>query len=292
MKIDNVKISQIEKILNNKKIINSKLLSNSFGIDCIKITLENNNNFIVKYYHNKNFKFNAIKSESKNLLFLNKSNLKFFPKIFSNSENFLIMSFIENDGLQPSETKNDFLNAVVTMHSLSSKYYGFKFDTQIGGLKQININNDNWVEFYKNYRLGYIYDLINYSQPMERSINLKIDLLINKLEDFIPANPKPSLLHGDLWEGNILFNKKKFVGFIDPGSFYGHNELEIAYLKWFNPMFIKNQFLEKYNSYINIDKEYLNYEPIYQLYYSLLNVHLWDRSYLADVKRLLNKIKI
>ena len=233
MKIDNVKISQIEKILNNKKIINSKLLSNSFGIDCIKITLENNNNFIVKYYHNKNFKFNAIKSESKNLLFLNKSNLKFFPKIFSNSENFLIMSFIENDGLQPNETKNDFLNAVVTMHSLSSKYYGFKFDTQIGGLKQININNDNWVEFYKNYRLGYIYDLINYSQPMERSINLKIDLLINKLEDFIPANPKPSLLHGDLWEGNILFNKKKFVGFIDPGSFYGHNELEIAYLKWF-----------------------------------------------------------
>ena len=45
--------------------------------------------------------------------------------------------------------------------------------------------------------------------------------------------------------GNILFNKKKFVGFIDPGTFFGHNELEVAYLTWFNRNFIKNGFLEK-----------------------------------------------
>ena len=42
----------------------------------------------------------------------------------------------------------------------------------------------------------------------------------------------------DLWEGNILFKKNKFNGFIDPGSFFGHNEMEIAYLRWFNPSFI------------------------------------------------------
>ena len=45
-----------------------------------------------------------------------------------------------------------------------------------------------------------------------------------------------------MWEGNILFKNKKFAGFIDPGTFYGHNELEIAYLTWFNPDFIKNNF--------------------------------------------------
>ena len=43
------------------------------------------------------------------------------------------------------------------------------------------------------------------------------------------------LMHGDLWEGNILFKDYKFVSFIDPGSFYGHNEMELAYLRWFNP---------------------------------------------------------
>ena len=43
---------------------------------------------------------------------------------------------------------------------------------------------------------------------------------------------------------------------------------------------------------IKIDKEYYNYEPIYQLYYSLLNVYLWDRSYIEDVRKLLERIKI
>ena len=56
--------------------------------------------------------------------------------------------------------------------------------------------------------------------------------------------------------------------------------------------FIDESFLDKYNDHIKIDKYYLEYEPIYQLYYSLLNVYLWDRSYIEDVRKLLEKIKI
>ena len=72
---------------------------------------------------------------------------------------------------------------------------------------------------------------------------------------------------------------KNFIGFIDPGSFYGHNEMEVAYLRWFNPSFIDSNFLEKYNDYIKLEKNYLDYEIIYQLYYALCNVALWDRYY-------------
>ena len=85
---------------------------------------------------------------------------------------------------------------------------------------------------------------------------------------------------------------KKLSGFIDPGSFYGHNELEVSYLRWFDPQFIDRNFLDKYSDHINIDKNYFEYEPIYQLYYSLLNVYLWDRSYIENVSKLLRKIKI
>ena len=82
------------------------------------------------------------------------------------------------------------------------------------------------------------------------------------------------------------------VGLIDHGSFYCHNELEMSYLRWFNPSFLGNNFLEKYSEIIKIDSEYLDYEPVYQLYYSLLNVYLWDRNYIEDVKNLLKKIKV
>ena len=110
--------------------------------------------------------------------------------------------------------------------------------------------------------------------------------------NFIPKNPTPLLLHGDLWEGNVIFNKNKFVGFIDPGSFFGHNEMEIAYLRWFNPSFIDSKFLEKYNNFIKLHESYLDYEPIYQLYYALCNVALWNKSYIKEVKRLLVKIGV
>ena len=202
------------------------------------------------------------------------------------------MSFIDNNDVQPEKTNNDLIKAMISLHENTNHVYGFDFDTQIGGLKLINKKANNWVDFFRENRLGYIYQLINNSNKMNKLINKKIELLLNNLENYIPKKPKSSLLHGDMWEGNILFNDKKLVGLIDPGSFYGHNELEIAYLRWFNPKFISDDFLDKYNEFIKIDNHYKDYEPIYQLYYSLLNVYLWDRSYVDDVYRLLKKIKI
>ena len=285
-------ILEIEKLLDNKKIIDSKLLSDSFGINCLKIITNDSKEFIVKYYYKNNHKFNAIKSEKDNLVFFNRQKFNYFPNIINYNDRFLIMSFISNNDDQPEKTNVDLLNSIISIHSIKNQDYGFDFDTQIGGLKQINSKSKNWKEFYTDKRLSYIFDLVNKNKPMDKSINTKIDLLIKKMDNFIPTNPRPSLLHGDLWEGNILFKNKKFIGFIDPGSFYGHNELEISYLRWFNPKFIDNNFLDKYNDHIKVDKYYLEYEPVYQLYYSLLNVYLWDRRYVEDVRRLLDKIKI
>ncbi len=290
--IEQIVIFEIEKLLDNKKIIDSKLLSDSFGINCLKIVTSDSKEFIVKYYYKNNYKFNAIKSERDNLIFFNKQKFNYFPNIINYDDRFLIMSFISNNDDQPEKTNVDLLNSIISIHSIKNQDYGFDFDTQIGGLKQINSKSKNWKEFYTDKRLSYIFDLVNKNKPMDKSINTKIDLLIKKMDNFIPTNPRPSLLHGDLWEGNILFKNKKFVGFIDPGSFYGHNELEISYLRWFNPKFIDNNFLDKYNDHIKVDKYYLEYEPVYQLYYSLLNVYLWDRRYVEDVRRLLDKIKI
>ena len=284
-------IIEIEKLLDNKKIIDSKLLSDSFGINCLKIANEDNKKFIVKYYYDKKYEFNAIKSEVDNLVFYNNNNFNFFPRIISYNDYLVIMSFIDNNNYQPNRMNDDLLEAIISLHSKNSINYGFDFDTQIGGLRQINSYSKNWVEFYRDKRLYYIFDLINKKQPMDSSINTKINLLLKKIDNFIPNKPKPSLLHGDLWEGNILFKNKKFSGFIDPGSFFGHNELEVSYLRWFDPRFIDKNFLDRYNDYINIDKNYLEYEPIYQLYYSLLNVYLWDRSFVKNVHNLLERIK-
>jgi fructosamine-3-kinase len=284
-------IKQIEDLLNNEKIIKHDLLQISFNIACLKFEISNNKKYIVKFFIERNNKFNAIKSEINNLTYLNKK-FKFFPKVVKSNDNFLIMEYLENDNDKPDSTNIDFLESIVKIHSVSNRQYGFGFNTQIGAIKQINNFENNWVYFYSNYRLNDILEIANKRINLGKVINKKILLILNNMKNLIPSNPKPLLLHGDLWEGNILFKKNKFVGFIDPGSFIGHSEMEVAYLRWFNPPFVDINFLDKYNDKILLDKEYLNYEPIYQLYYALCNVALWDSSYIKEVKKLLDKIKL
>ena len=284
-------IKQIEDLLNNEKIIKHDLLQISFNIACLKFEISNNKKNIVKFFIERNNKFNAIKSETNNLTYLNKK-FKFFPKVVKSNDNFLIMEYLENDNDKPDSTNIDFLESIVKIHSVSNRQYGFGFNTQIGAIKQINNFENNWVYFYSNYRLNDILEIANKRINLGKVINKKILLILNNMKNLIPSNPKPLLLHGDLWEGNILFKKNKFVGFIDPGSFFGHSEMEVAYLRWFNPPFVDINFLDKYNDKILLDKDYLNYEPIYQLYYALCNVALWDSSYIKEVKKLLDKIKL
>ena len=288
--IRNDSIIFIEKLLNNKKIVYSKLLSDSFNINCIRIKTSDNQNFIVKYYNKTNNFFNAVESERKNLIFLNNLNLEFFPKVYSNNNKYLIISFLNNNNLQPKKIEVDLLEAIIAIHSFNDKEYGFKFDTQVGGMKLINELEDNWVNFFCNKRLNSIFDAICKSNPMPKNVNKMIESLLKDLKNRLPSNPKASLLHGDLWEGNILFNDEKFTGLIDPGSFFGHSEMEVAYLRWFNPDYIDNNFIKIYSEYIPIDKSYFSYEYIYQLYYSLMNVHLWSRSYIDNCYYLLKKI--
>ena len=284
-------IEKIQNLLNNQKIIKTKLISSSFGINCLKIKTSSEKNFIVKLYKNKKNKFNSIKAEAKNLIFLNKKKINIFPKLINHDDAILIMEYIENNEIKPKRINKHFLKTITTIHKVQSDKYGFSFDTQIGGMQQKNKYEKNWMNFFRENRLYNIYNKICKTKPMPKQINKKIEILLKNLNNRIPAKPKSSLLHGDLWDGNILFKNKKLVGLIDPGSFFGHSEMEVAYLTWFNPHYIGSNFVNNYSKFISIDKNYSSYEPIYQLYYSLMNVHLWDRIYIKDVNRLINKIK-
>ena len=68
------------------------------------------------------------------------------------------MSFIDNNNDQPNKTNDDLLNSIISLHSKNSENYGFDFDTQIGGLRQINSYSKNWIEFYRDKRLYYIFE--------------------------------------------------------------------------------------------------------------------------------------
>ena len=282
-------IKQIEKLLNSEQISEFDLLQISFDIACVKLKLSNGTKYIAKYYITKKNEFNALTAEAENLRYL-RNIFNFFPEVIHFNNDYLIIEYIENNSDKPNGTNRDFLESIIKIHSVSNKKYGFDFNTQIGALEQINDFEQSWTNFFINKRLNPIFELANNDETMGHFINKKMNFIMNNIKNFIPDNPLPLLLHGDMWEGNILFNDKNFIGFIDPGSFFGHNEMELAYLRWFNPIFIDDKFISKYNEFIEVNKNFFDYEPIYQIYYALCNVVLWDKSYVSEVKSLINKL--
>lgn len=282
--------NQITKFVSKNKIIERSILSQAFNINCEKITLDNNKSLVAKYYITENTKFNSIESETKSLIYLLKKFPHIFPSVKYYTEDLLIMDYIEHNNNIDKNYQHLLSKEILKIHSINNKNYGFEFDSQIGGLKQNNTYNSNWINFFGEQRLNMIFELINKTDSMPKDTNKLLEKLLRNLEERIPKNPKPSLLHGDLWGGNILFHNNKFAGFIDPGIYFGHNELELAYLTWFK--YVDDTFLNIYSDTISLHDDYLEYEPIYQIYFSLLNVFLWNRDYIADVNRLLNKLRL
>ena len=270
-----------------KKIKEKKILSKSFGMICEKILLEDGNEFIAKSYLKKISNFNAITSEAKSIKYMKKKFPKLFPKIYYFDNKTLVMEYIKNDGNKGKDFEKELAINIASIHKIKNNKYGFDFDTPIGGLKQPSKYSNNWVEFYKKNRLGMVFEEINNENPMPHKLNRGIEKILNNLENLIPKNPPASLIHGDLWDGNILFDQGKLKGLIDPGIHFAHNEMEIAYLSWFK--YITKNFYVHYSNIIKLDNNYKKYEKIYQLYYCLLNVHLWSRDYITNASEIVEQ---
>lgn len=285
--MSNLVNKHIADLFKNKKILKNENLTNAFGAYCNKITMSDSTQFIIKGLRKPNNNYNYIYYEGKSLKFMHKKFPELFPKILHLKKNIIVMDYIKHNKIKNKKSDKDLAVKLASIHKITNKKFGFDFDTPIGGIRQPCKYQYSWIDFYANKRLGMIFEKINSNNPMPKKINKNIENILKNLKNLIPNNPKPSLIHGDLWEGNILFHEGNLVGLIDPGIYYAHNELELSYLNWFN--YVGSDFINNYNELNPVDKIFYNYQEVYQLYYSLLNIHLWSREYISDAYKLSKK---
>lgn len=198
---------------------------------------------------------------------------------------FLIMEFIESK----SPSNLDFENLgikLAELHQNTSDIFGLKKDNFIGSLFQSNKPGTSWVEFYTNERLLPQLQLAKQKDLLSDKDLPSEKIITEKLESLF-LDVKPSLLHGDLWSGNFMISKDGTPYLIDPATYYGHHEVDIAMSKLFGGF--GESFYKAYYHIHSIDTNTSSRLEIYQLYYLLVHLNLFGRSYFSSVFRILKK---
>ena len=167
------------------------------------------------------------------------------------------------------------------MHSIMGGEFGFESSNFIGLNKQINTPQSNWGEFFVGCRLEYQIGLIDNAALKNRLLS-RLERARPKLVDFLNAHaPRPSLLHGDLWSGNIMFDKSG-PWLIDPAVYYGDRETDLAMTKMFGGF--EPEFYSSYQQTSPLPKRLEIREKIYNLYHYLNHLNLFGGNYLGGVE--------
>ncbi|KAK9832886.1 hypothetical protein WJX74_000787 [Apatococcus lobatus] len=149
--------------------------------------------------------------------------------------------------------------------------FGFHVDNTIGGNPQPNGWMDNWVDFFRERRLGYQLSLSTDSKLKQMG-----QKLMKHLDKFFEGvEVKPCVLHGDLWSGNISSVDGQPAIF-DPAVYYGHSEAEFG-MSWCAGF--SQDFYAGYHEVMPKAPGFEARKQIYSLYHYLNHNNLFGGSY-------------
>ncbi len=173
------------------------------------------------------------------------------------------------------------------LHGKSWRAFGWYRDNTIGSTPQVNSETLDWVEFYRDQRLQPQLELAARNGAAMRLLN-DADRLLSRLGEFFPGyQPQASLLHGDLWSGNVGFCAAVPVLF-DPAVYYGDRESDLAMTELFSGF--PSAFYAAYQAAWPLDKGYAIRKSLYQLYHLLNHFNLFGEAYAQQSQRAIDRL--
>ncbi len=213
-------------------------------------------------------------------------NLIKIPKIYKYDKKHIEMEKI-NQSFPSKQQQELFAVGLARLHNIKQKQYGFYNDNYIGLNVQKNILSEDWGEFFYNYRLLYQVNIIKDLEVRQHFL-ITLENLKNRLIDFLNETTSyASLVHGDLWSGNVLYTNTD-IYLIDPAIYYGDSEVDIAMTEMFGGF--KNEFYSSYKKEKPLTKNYEDKKIIYNLYHFLNHYNIFGLSYLSTCLSYLDSI--
>ncbi|MCR4605180.1 MAG: fructosamine kinase family protein [Eubacterium sp.] len=203
---------------------------------------------------------------------------------------FLLCEYIEA-APKVSDFWEFFAEELAALHKAdTAKYvregnYGFSEDNYIGATVQYNGGHDSWVGFFRDERLKPQIEMAD--RFLLSSDKKDFDKLLEKLDDILVEPEHPSLLHGDLWGGNFVTGSDGKAWLIDPATYVGCAEADIAMTELFGGF--SRSFYQTYKECGCLMPGYEDRKEIYNLYHLLNHLNLFGSSYLSSVRNIIKR---
>jgi fructosamine-3-kinase len=165
-------------------------------------------------------------------------------------------------------------------HRKPGPRFGWQRDNYIGSTPQQNGWCDDWSEFWIERRIRPQLALAKHNG---------FALSVPEFSVLQGHEPAPSLLHGDLWSGNVGFTPGGPVVF-DPAVYYGDREADLAMTELFGGF--PQEFYRAYNEAWPLEPGYQRRKHLYNLYHLLNHLNLFGGGYLAQVESTLRLLRL
>lgn len=199
------------------------------------------------------------------------------PQVESEFEGLLLLEHVGHDGLFSVRAWADLGLRLAHLHAHHGAAYGWTADYSLGTVHLDNREGRDWPSFWAEQRL------IAVARLLDRPWRVRVETLTRRLDALLPAAPPASLLHGDLWSGNILVREGRVAALIDPACYHGDAEVDLAMLNLFDTP--PDSFVEAYGA---LGPGWEERRIVYQLFPALVHLRLFGTGYAGLVDRLLS----
>jgi len=176
---------------------------------------------------------------------------------------------------------------LAALHRTTQGEFGWFRDNTIGASPQPNTPDSDWARFWANRRIGFQLDLARrggHGGALQRSG----EALLARLPGLLDHDPIPSLLHGDLWAGNLGYLRGGAPVVFDPAVYYGDREADLAMTELFGGF--DRDFYAVYREAWPLDPGYGVRRDLYNLYHVLNHLNLFGGGYLAQALDLMQRL--
>ena len=164
--------------------------------------------------------------------------------------------------------------------------FGFDHDNYMGSLPQCNKYTSDWCTFFRERRLAPQIKMASERALLSRSHVTSFENLYKKLPEIFPS-VTPSLVHGDLWNGNFLFNQNNEPVVFDPAVYYGIGSIDLAMTTLFGGF--HELFYEVYEYWSPLPANHEEQWQVCNLYPLLIHLNLFGNQYLSGIESCLHR---